>query len=49
MSLSQVKTRLSCQHGISLEVLLPHLAGVIAGAPPSLQGGLLLISVRPRR
>ena len=28
MSLSQVTGCLSCQHGVSLEVLLPHLAGV---------------------
>ena len=29
MSLSQVNRCLSCQCGISLEMLLPHLAGVI--------------------
>ena len=32
MSLSQVSGCLSCQHGISLERLLPHLAGVIVDA-----------------
>ena len=29
MSLSQVSRCLSCQHGHALEVLLPHLAGVV--------------------
>lgn len=29
MSLSQVSTCVSCQHGIGFEVLLPHLAGVV--------------------
>ena len=29
MTLSQVSGCLSCQHGISVELLLPHLAGVI--------------------
>ena len=32
MSLSQVSGCLSCQHGISLERLLPHLAGAVVEA-----------------
>ena len=47
MSLSQVNTCLSCQHGISLEVLLPHLAGVITEAA-ELEGGRLFIWARAR-
>ena len=47
MSLSQVRGCLSCQHGISPEVLLPHLAGVIVEAA-ELAGGLLLIWARAR-
>jgi hypothetical protein len=45
--LSQVSVCLSCQHGISLEVLLPHLAGVIAEAA-ELAGGRLCIWARAR-
>ncbi len=41
MSLSQLSGYLSCQHGISLE-LLPHLAGVAVEAA-ELAGGLLCI------
>jgi hypothetical protein len=40
VSLSQVNGCLSCQHGISLEVLLPHLAGVVVEAA-ELAGGRL--------
>ena len=29
MSLSQVSRCMSCQHGISLDQLLPHLAGIV--------------------
>jgi transposase len=47
VSLSQVRGCLSCQHGISPEVLLPHLAGVIVEAA-ELAGGLLLIWARAR-
>ena len=47
MSLSQVTGCLSCQHGISLEVLLPHLAGVVVEAA-ELAGGLLCIWARAR-
>ncbi len=47
MSLSQVSGCLSCQHGISLERLLPHLAGVIADAA-EVTGGLLCIWARAR-
>ena len=38
MSLSQVSGCLSCEHGIGLELLLPHLAGVIVEAA-ELAGG----------
>ena len=41
MSLSQASGCLSCQHGISLEWLLPHLDGVIVEAA-ELAGGLCL-------
>ena len=47
MSLSQVSGCLSCQHGISLEWLLPHLAGVIAEAA-EMTNGLLCIWARAR-
>ena len=47
MSLSQVTGCLSCQHGISLEVLLPHLAGVVVEAA-ELAGGRLCIWARAR-
>jgi transposase len=47
VSLSQVNGCLSCQHGISLEVLLPHLAGVIVEAA-GLAGGRLFIRARAR-
>jgi transposase len=47
VSLSQVTGCLSCQHGISLEVLLPHLAGVITEAA-ELAGGRLCIWARAR-
>jgi transposase len=47
VSLSQVRGCLSCQHGISLEVLLPHLAGVIVEAA-ELAGGRLCIWARAR-
>ena len=47
MSLSQVSGCLSCQHGISLELLLPHLAGVIAEAA-EMTSGLLCIWARAR-
>jgi transposase len=42
VSLSQVSGCLSCQHGISLERLLPHLAGVLVEAA-ELADGLLCI------
>ena len=42
MSLSQVSRCLSCQYGIGLEVLLPHLAGVAVEAA-ELAGGRLFI------
>ena len=42
MSLSQLSGCLSCQHGISLERLLPHLAGVLVEAA-ELADGLLCI------
>ncbi len=41
MSLSQVSGCLSCQHGISLERLLPHLAGAVVEAA-ELAGSLCL-------
>jgi transposase len=47
VSLSQVNTCLSCRHGISLEVLLPHLAGVIVESA-ELEGGRLFIWARAR-
>ena len=47
MSLSQVSGCLSCQHGISLERLLPHLAGVIVEAA-EMTGGRLCIWARAR-
>ncbi len=47
MSLSQVSVCLSCQHGISLELLLPHLAGVIVEAA-ELAAGRLCIWARAR-
>jgi hypothetical protein len=47
VSLSQVNGCLSCQHGISLEVLLPHLAGVVVEAA-ELAGGRLFIQARAR-
>ena len=47
MSLSQVSRCLSCQHGISLERLLPHLGGVIVEVA-ELAGGLLCLWVRAR-
>jgi transposase len=47
VSLSQVNTCLSCQHGISLEVLLPHLAGVVVETA-ELEGGRLVIWARAR-
>ena len=40
MSLSQVNRCLSCQYGISLELLLPHLAGVITEAAELADGRL---------
>jgi len=45
--LSQVSVCLSCQHGISLELLLPHLAGVIVEAA-ELAAGRLCIWARAR-
>ena len=42
MSLSQLSGCLSCQHGISLELLLPHLTGVAVEAA-ELAGGLLCV------
>ena len=42
MSLSQLSGCLSCQHGISVELLLPHLAGVPVEAA-ELAGGLLCV------
>jgi transposase len=47
VSLSQVSGCLSCRHGISLERLLPHLAGVITEAA-EMTGGLLCIRARAR-
>jgi transposase len=47
VSLSQVRGCLSGQYGISLEVLLPHLAGVIAEAA-EVAGGRLFIRARAR-
>ena len=47
MSLSQLSGCLSCQHGISLELLLPHLAGVTAEAA-EMTDGLLCIWARAR-
>ena len=47
MSLSQVNGYLSCQHEVSLERLLPHLAGVIVDAA-GLAGGLLCPRARGR-
>ena len=47
MSLSQVTGCLSCQHEISLERLLPHLAGIVVeAAEPA--GGLLRLRARAR-
>ncbi len=45
MSLSQVNECLSCQHEISLERLLPHLAGVVVETA-ALTGGRLCIWAR---
>jgi len=47
VSLSQVSECLSCQHEISWERLLPHLAGVITEAA-EMTDGLLCISARAR-
>ena len=47
MSLSQVNGCLSCQHEISLERLLPHLAGVVV-EDAALTGGRLCIWTRAR-
>ena len=47
MSLSQVSGCLSCQHGVSVERLLPHLAGVITDAA-EVTGGLLCIWAHAR-
>jgi transposase len=47
VSLSQVSGCLSCEHGIGLELLLPHLAGVIVEAA-ELVGGRLCIWARAR-
>lgn len=47
MSLSQVNGCLSCQHEISLERLLPHLAGVVV-ENAALTGGRLCIWARAR-
>ena len=47
MSLSQVRGCLSCQHGISLEMLLPHLGGVIVEAA-EVAGGRLCVWARVR-
>ena len=47
MSLSQVNGCLSCQHEISLERLLPHLAGVVVETA-ALTGGRLCIWARAR-
>jgi transposase len=47
VSLSQVSVCMSCQHGISLERLLPHLAGVAVEAA-ELAGGSLCIWARAR-
>ena len=40
MTLSQVSGCLSCQHGISLEMLLPHLAGAIVETAELVDGRL---------
>ncbi len=47
MSVSQVSGCLSCQHEISLERLLPHLAGVVVESA-ALAGGRLCIRARAR-
>src|SRR6266568_4386369 len=47
VSLLQVSVCLSCQHGMSLELLLPHLAGVIVEAA-ELAAGRLCIWARAR-
>jgi DNA-directed RNA polymerase subunit N (RpoN/RPB10) len=47
VSLSQVSGCLSCQHGISPELLLPHLAGVVVEVA-ELAGGRLCIWARAR-
>jgi hypothetical protein len=47
VSLLQVNGSLSCQHGISLELLLPHLEGVVVEAA-ELTGGRLCIWARAR-
>jgi transposase len=47
VSLSQVSRCLSCQHGISLERLLPHLGGV-AVEVAELASGLLLLRAHAR-
>jgi transposase len=47
VSLSQVTGCLSCQYGIGLEVLLPHLAGVVVEAA-ELTGSRLVIWARAR-
>ena len=45
MSLSQVNGCLSCRHGVSLGVLLPHLAGVVVEAA-EVTGGRVRIWAR---
>jgi transposase len=47
VSLSQVNGCLSCQHGIGLELLLPHLAGVVVEVT-ELACGLLCMWARAR-
>jgi transposase len=47
VSLLQVSGSMSCQYGISLELLLPHLEGVIVEAA-ELTGGRLGIWARAR-
>jgi len=47
VSLSQVSVCLSCQHGISMEQLLPHLAGVVV-EEAELADGRLVIGARVR-
>lgn len=47
MPLSQVNGCLSCQHGISVERLLPHLASAVVGAA-ELSGRLCLLGACPR-